>query len=77
MVKVCRTLPNELKARYRLLEHNAEIIVVSHIGTLVIPVLYEVLHKLHDIDKIVIYIIETIKYMCKVYDILDNAIIYI
>lgn len=61
LIKVCRALPSELKARYRKLSKHIEIIGVSDNRNIIILMSYKELYDLLDVDKIVIHILERIK----------------
>lgn len=76
LIKVCRAMPSELKATYRKLSDHIEITVVLHNRTIDIIMSYKKLYDLLDIDKIVIYVLERIKWVQSVHDIIDNAIIW-
>lgn len=76
LIKVCRTLPSELKPKYRILKNVVQIKVCISNKILVIPLSYKELYKLYDIDKIVLYIMKRVKYAQWIYNLLDNAIIY-
>lgn len=76
LIKVCRAMPSELKPTYEKLSDHIEISVVSHNRTIDIIMSYKKLYDLRDIDKIVIYVLERIKWFQSVHDIIDNAIIW-